>query len=91
MRKGFSRLSGIVRGELGADLTDGSLFIFVNKRRDRMKLMHFYKVGFWFYYWLLETANEQNAPVEKTKKTTPPCWWTLTNNLQSFARHRRFI
>lgn len=57
MRKGFAGLSGIVRGELGADPTDGSLFVFINKRRDRMKLLHFVGGGFWLYYRLLEAGT----------------------------------
>ena len=37
MRKGFDGLSGIVRQEFNADPSDGSLFMFVNRRRDRGK------------------------------------------------------
>jgi len=57
MRKGFHGLSGIVRGEFQADPTDGSLFIFINRRRDRMKLLHFDGGGFWLYYRLLEAGT----------------------------------
>jgi len=57
MRKGFSGLSAIVREEFQADPTDGSLFLFVNKRRDRMKLLHFADGGFWLYYRLLEAGT----------------------------------
>ena len=57
MRKGFAGLSAIVRGELNADPTDGSLFIFINRRRDRMKLLHFTDGGFWLYYRLLEAGT----------------------------------
>ena len=58
MRKGFNGLSGIVREEFEAtDPADGSLFIFVNRRRDRMKLMHFADGGFWLYYRLLEVGT----------------------------------
>ena len=57
MRKGFNGLSGIVREEFGADPTDGSLFIFVNRRRDRMKLLHFDGGGYWLYYRLLEAGT----------------------------------
>ena len=39
MRKGFRGLSAIVREEFQADPTDGSLFLFINRRRDRMKLL----------------------------------------------------
>jgi transposase len=64
MRKGFDGLSGIVREEFGADPTDGSLFIFVNRRRDRMKLLHFAAGGFWLYYRLLEAGTfEELKPV----------------------------
>jgi transposase len=57
MRKGFNGLSGIVREEFGADPTDGSLFIFMNRRRDRMKLLHFDGGGYWLYYRLLEAGT----------------------------------
>jgi transposase len=57
MRKGFNGLSAIVREEFRSDPTDGSLFIFVNRRRDRMKLLHFADGGFWLYYRLLEAGT----------------------------------
>ena len=46
-----------MRSELQFDPTDGSLFIFINRRRDRMKLLHFYGGGFWLYYRLLEAGS----------------------------------
>jgi len=57
MRKGFGGLSAVVREQFGSDPTDGSLFIFVNRRRDRMKLLHFTDGGFWLYYRLLEAGT----------------------------------
>ena len=57
MRKGFQGLSAIVREEFESDPTDGSLFIFINRRRDRMKLLHFADGGFWLYYRLLEAGT----------------------------------
>ena len=39
MRKSFDGLSGIIRGNFGGDPADGSLFLFVNKRRDRIKAL----------------------------------------------------
>lgn len=57
MRKGFNGLSAIVRQEFQCDPTDGTLFIFVNRRRDRMKLLHFADGGFWLYYRLLEAGT----------------------------------
>ena len=57
MRKGFDGLSGIVREQLGADPLDGSLFLFVNRRRDRLKILHFDGTGYWLYYKLLEAGT----------------------------------
>lgn len=57
MRKGISGLSGIVRGELAAEPTDGTLFLFLNRRRDRLKLLHFAEGGWWLYYRVLEAGT----------------------------------
>ena len=47
MRKSFDGLSGIARSELGKDPTDGSMFLFINRRRDRIKILHFDDGGYW--------------------------------------------
>jgi transposase len=66
LRKGFDGLAGIVRQEFDADPLDGSLFLFVNRRRDRIKILHFDGTGFWLYYKRLEAgtfevvASEEN-------------------------------
>jgi transposase len=56
LRKGFDGLSGIVRG-FQADPLDGSLFLFFNRRRDRLKILHFDGTGYWLYYKLLEAGT----------------------------------
>lgn len=64
MRRGFDGLSRIVREEFRSDPTDGSLFLFINRRRDRMKLLHFDGGGFWLYYRLLEAGTFETLPSE---------------------------
>lgn len=65
MRKGFQGLSGIVREQFESDPSDGSLFVFINRRRDRMKLLHFAAGGFWLYYRLLEAGTfETLKPID---------------------------
>lgn len=68
MRQGVNGLSGIVRGQFGADPTDGSWFVFINRRRDRMKILHFDGGGFWLYYRVLEagTFEEVQGPGESS-------------------------
>jgi len=57
MRKGFDGLSGIVRSEFEADPLNGSLFLFINRRRNRLKILHWDGSGYWLYYKLLEAGT----------------------------------
>jgi transposase len=57
-------LSGIVRSELAADPTNGSLFLFINRRRDRLKILHFDGAGYWLYYRLLEAGTFEVIPAK---------------------------
>lgn len=57
MRKGVHGLSGLVRSEFATDPTDGSMFVFINRRRDRLKILHFDGGGFWLHYRLLEAGT----------------------------------
>lgn len=57
LRKGFDGLSGIIRQEFQADPLDGSLFLFFNRRRDRLKILNWDGSGFWLYYRLLEAGT----------------------------------
>ena len=41
MRKSFHTLSGVVRNKIGGDPMNGDVYIFVNKRRNRIKLLHY--------------------------------------------------
>jgi transposase len=47
MRKGFGGLESLIRGRLAGDPTSGHIFLFTNKRRDRLKLVYFDGSGLW--------------------------------------------
>jgi transposase len=47
MRKSFDTLSAIVRGDLAGDPTSGHLYVFCNKRKDRIKVLFFDGSGLW--------------------------------------------
>jgi transposase len=57
MRKSFDGLCGEVRRYVGREPTDGSVFVFVNRRRDRMKLLWWDRHGFWLFYKRLEEGR----------------------------------
>jgi len=57
MRKSFDGLCGLVRGVLQADPTDGSLFLFVNRRGDRLKALWWDRDGLALFYKRLESGT----------------------------------
>ena len=59
MRKSFDGLFGIVREEFQQDQLSGHLFLFINKRRDRMKAIFWDDGGFVSWYKRLEVGTWQ--------------------------------
>ncbi|MEL6791775.1 MAG: IS66 family insertion sequence element accessory protein TnpB [Pseudomonadota bacterium] len=57
MRKGFNGLSGLVRTHFPHDLLSGDVFLFLNKRRDRIKLLVWDRNGFAVWYKVLERGT----------------------------------
>jgi len=56
-RKGFDGLTGIVTTELGQSITSGSLFLFVNRKRDRIKALWWETGGLTLWYRRLEQGT----------------------------------
>lgn len=56
-RKGFDGLCGLVQNELDREPTSGEVFIFINRSRDRIKLLHWQHGGFVLYYKRLEKGT----------------------------------
>ena len=57
MRKGFDGLSGLVRESFGREPTDGSLFVFVGRRRDMVKALYWDRDGFALWSKRLERGR----------------------------------
>ena len=59
MRKSFNGLFGIVTEALKSDPLSGDVYVFINKKRDRLKLLFWDKGGFWIFYKRLEKGTFQ--------------------------------
>jgi len=57
MRKSFDSLSGLVRSALKSDPFNGHVYVFINKQRNRIKLLHWESGGFTLYYKRLEKGQ----------------------------------
>lgn len=57
MRKSFDGLSGLIQNILGSNPCSGDVFIFINKRRDKIKLLHWQGISFTLYYKRLEEGT----------------------------------
>ena len=56
-RKAHDGLVAIIRDEFGDDPFDGSVFVFLNRTRDRVKVIHWDRDGLWLHYKRLEKGR----------------------------------
>jgi transposase len=54
MRKQMNGLAALVEGVLQADPFSGALFVFINRRRDKLKMLLWDRTGFIVWYKRLE-------------------------------------
>lgn len=71
MRKGFDGLCGLVSDTLKQDPLSGALFLFINRRRDRMKVLYWDGDGLAIWYrrseqgtFQIPASNDQITAVE---------------------------
>jgi hypothetical protein len=70
MRKSFTGLIGIVEKELGQQIENGDLFLFFNRRRDRLKVLFFTGDGTIILYKHLERGTFE--PLRAADTRTSP-------------------
>lgn len=59
MRKSFDGLCGMVTSTMSRSPMSGDVYVFFNRRRDRLKLLVWDRTGFWIFYKRLEAGTFQ--------------------------------
>lgn len=73
MRKSFDGLCGIINRELSRNPKSGEVFVFVNKRKDKIKLLHWEPGGLVLYYKRLEKGTLE---LPRASSTSQMLTWT---------------
>lgn len=95
MRKGFDSLCGIVTAGLKMDALNGSVFIFINKKRNQLKLLLWEGDGFAVYYKRLEKGTfeipDSNGESSSTSVTAQQLQFILQGvSLQKIHFRKRY-
>ena len=97
MRKSFDRLVALTESAMKQEPLSGNLFVFFNRRRDRIKILYWGQTGFCIWYQQLQQATYQ-LPTEHALKTDDTVEVTRSQlslildgiDLASIRQRRRF-
>jgi transposase len=95
MRKGFDALQGLVTSVLEKDPLSGHLFLFINRRRDKLKILYWDTDGLAIWYRRLEQGTFQLPQINDDQKSAEMRSEELTMLLRgidysSVRRRKRF-
>jgi transposase len=85
MRKGFDGLSGLVLSAMAGDPLSGDVFVFVNRGRNRMKLLVWDRSGFVLWYKRLEKGTFELPEVKPGEHSMAIDWQKLVLILEGVA------
>lgn len=85
MRKGFDSLCGIVSSQMKLDALSGAIFIFINRRRNQVKLLLWEGDGLSLYHKRLEQGTYELPSQSNESSNTNLTWQQLQFILQGVA------
>ncbi len=92
LRKSIDGLAALVQEEFQLDPFSSALFVFCNRKRDKLKILHWDYNGFWLYYRRLERGTFQwptkkDAPMKVSQRELR---WLLDGlSLQQWQAHQK--
>lgn len=96
MRKSFDSLHGLVLNRLQRNPFSGEVFIFINRTRNKIKLLHWEKGGFVLYYKRLESGTIELPKLSVDLSSYSLDWSELMLmvegiSIQNTIRRKRFL
>ena len=96
MRKGFDTLCGVVRSQMGRDPLSGEVFIFVNRPRSTIKLLHWESGGLVLYHKRLESAGFERPTYDEKQNSFQMNWSELVMmieglSMRNIVQRKRFV
>lgn len=70
LRKSFHGLVALTEEELKQDPLSGDLFVFLNRRRDRIKILYWAETGYCIWYQQLQQGTYEIPEPESLDQTT---------------------
>jgi transposase len=89
MRKGFDGLAQLVRERIAEDPLSGHLFVFRNRRRDRVKILYWDRDGFALWYKRLEKGTFRFPEAKGGRVEVTPAEMAAVLEGLDLARARR--
>jgi transposase len=94
-RKGFDGLCGLVTNELDREPTSGEVYVFINRARDRIKLLQWQTGGFVLFYKRLEQGTIELPKCDNGIPSSPVSWPDLVMmvegiSLEKVIRRQRY-
>jgi transposase len=77
MRRSFYTLSGMVTNQMGRNVQDGDVFIFINRRCTSMKVLHMECGGLVIYHMKLESGTFNLPEFDHESHTFKTSWQGL--------------
>jgi transposase len=87
MRKGMNSLCGMVRERMGQDVRFGDVFIFINRSRNTIKLLHAEDGGLVLYIKRLEEGRFRIPEYDHTTRSYPMQWRDLVIMVEGISEN----
>jgi transposase len=89
MRKGIDSLAGVVTNELGKNPLTGDLFIFTNRRKNQLKMLHWQGDGYALFCKRLEKGTYE-LPANNQITSEQVLFLLQGVVLKSVEKHKRY-